>query len=162
MLLYQHQWFSKIDNRVSERTLAVKAIAFDSFESPPRLFDLPDPVPGPADVVVRVQASSVNPVDAGIAAGMLKRMGVEYQFPAILGRDYGGVVEQIGAQVERYAVGDEVFGFLLHANPTVHDGSWAERITVSQDVSIAPAPTGVDSAATGAAPLAGITAMLAV
>src|SRR5215210_6085449 len=80
--------------------------------------DLPTPTPGPREVLVRVQASSVNPVDNSIAAGMLANMGVEYEYPVTLGRDYAGVVEQVGADVTDYAPGDEVFGFLLHANPT--------------------------------------------
>lgn len=42
---------------------------------------------------------------------------IEHEFPIVLGRDYAGVVEQVGAGVTRYAVGDEVFGFVLHANP---------------------------------------------
>ena len=111
---------------------------------------------------MRVQASSVNSVDSSIASGMLKQMGVEYEFPVILGRDYAGVVEQVGPEVTRYAAGDEVFGFILQANPTVRHGSWAELIAVPDDISIAPAPTGVDLAAVGAAPVAGITAMLAI
>ena len=111
---------------------------------------------------MRVRASSVNPADNSIAAGMLMQMGIEYEFPVILGRDYTGVVEQVGADVTRYGVGDEVFGFVLHANPTVHDGSWAEFIVVPQDTSIAPVPTGVDAALAGAAPLAGIAAMTAI
>jgi NADPH:quinone reductase-like Zn-dependent oxidoreductase len=89
-------------------------------------------------------------------------MGLEYEFPVILGRDYAGVVEQVGAEVTRYAVGDEVFGFLLHANPTVRDGSWAELIAVPQDMFIGRAPQGVDLAIAGAAPLAGIAAMMAI
>src|SRR2546421_41000 len=113
-------------------------------------------------VLVRAHGSSVNPGDNGIAAGMLRQMGVEYEFPVILGRDYAGVVEQVGTEVTRYAVGDEVFGFLLHANPTVHDGSWAELIAVPQDMFIGRAPEGVDAATAGAAPLAGITAILAM
>ena len=47
---------------------------------------------------MRVRASSANPVDNAIAAGMLTRM-VEHEFPVILGRDYAGVVEQVGAEV---------------------------------------------------------------
>jgi NADPH:quinone reductase-like Zn-dependent oxidoreductase len=113
-------------------------------------------------VLVRVHASSVNPADNGIAAGMLKQMGLEYEFPVILGRDYAGVVEQVGPAVTRYAVGDEVFGFLLHANPTVHEGSWAELIAVPQDMFIGRAPEGVDLATAGAAPLAGIAAIMAI
>jgi NADPH2:quinone reductase len=140
----------------------VKAVTMDAFETRPALRDdLPAPTPTPNEVLVRVHASSVNPADNSIAAGLLKQMGVEYEFPVILGRDYVGVIEDVGADVTGYRVGDDVFGFLMHANPTVHDGSWSELIAV-QDTSIARAPEGVDSATTGAAPLAGITALLAV
>ena len=81
---------------------------------------------------MRVQASSVNPVDAAIAAGMLSGM-VEHEFPVVLGRDYAGVVEQVGSGVTRYAAGDDVFGYVPHANPAVHDGSWTELIVVPED-----------------------------
>jgi NADPH:quinone reductase len=141
----------------------MKAVTLDAFDTPPRLRDdLPAPTPAPNEVLVRVHASSVNPADNGIAAGMLKQMGLEYEFPVILGRDYAGVVEQVGPEVTRYGVGDEVFGFLLHANPTVRDGSWAELIAVPQDMFIGRAPQGVDLATAGAAPLAGIAAIMAI
>jgi NADPH2:quinone reductase len=141
----------------------MKAVTLNALDRPPVLRDdLPAPTPAPNEVLVRVHASSANPVDNSIAAGLLEQMGVEYEFPVILGRDYAGVVEQVGADVTRYAAGDEVFGFLVHANPTVHDGSWAELITVPQDVFVGPAPGGVDAATAGAAPLAGITALLAI
>jgi NADPH:quinone reductase-like Zn-dependent oxidoreductase len=139
----------------------MKAVILESFDTPPALReDLPAPTPAANEVLVRVRASSVNPVDGGIASGMLKDM-LEHQFPVTLGRDYVGVVEGVGDEVTRYTVGDEVFGFLMHANPTVHEGSWAELIVVPEDVSIAEAPAGVDPTTTGAAPLAGITAMVA-
>ena len=141
----------------------MKAVAITAFDTPPALReDLPAPTPGATEVLVRVQASSVNSVDTSIAGGMLKEIGLEYEFPVILGRDYAGVVEQVGPAVTAYAVGDEVFGFILQANPTVHDGSWAELIAVPDHISIAQVPTGVDLAAVGATPVAGITAMLAV
>src|SRR3954470_14646300 len=141
----------------------MKAVTLNAFDTPPVLRDdLPAPTPAPTDVLVRVRASSVNPADSGIAAGMLKQMELEYEFPVILGRDYAGLVEQVGAEVTRYAVGDEVFGFLLHANPTVHEGSWAELIAVPQDMFIGGAPQGVDLATAGAAPLAGIAAIMAI
>jgi NADPH:quinone reductase len=141
----------------------VKAIVVTAFDTPPGLReDLPAPTPAPNEVLVRVRASSANPADTSIAAGMLKQMGLEYEFPVILGRDYAGFVEQIGAEVTRYSVGDEVFGFLLHANPTVRDGSWTELITVPQDMFIGQAPRGVDLATAGAAPLAGIAANMAI
>jgi NADPH:quinone reductase len=141
----------------------MKAVTLDAFDTPPASRDdLPEPRPGPNEVVVRVHSSSVNPADNGIAAGMLKQMGIEYEFPVILGRDYAGVVEEVGAEVTRYKAGNEVFGFLLHANPTVHDGTWAELIAAPEDMFIAAAPDGVDAATAGAAPLAGISAMMAI
>jgi NADPH:quinone reductase len=141
----------------------LRAITLDASGSQPSLReDLPEPTPADTEVLVRVQASSVNPVDNSIAAGMLAQMGVEYEYPVILGRDYAGVVEQAGSAVSGYRPGDRVFGFLLHANPTARDGAWAELITVTEDLSIAAVPDGVDVPVAGAAPLAGITAITAV
>jgi NADPH2:quinone reductase len=136
----------------------MNAITFDALDTPPRASDLPQPEAGPGEVLVRVRASSANPVDNAIAAGMLAQM-VEHDFPVTLGRDYAGVVESVGDGVSDYAPGDEVFGFLIHASPAVHDGAWAELVAVGQDQSIAKAPQGVDAAAAGAAPLAAVTAL---
>src|SRR3954465_3424269 len=138
----------------------IRAVTTDRPDTPPALReDLPAPTAAHNEVVVRVHASSVNPVDNSIAAGMLAQIGVEYDYPVTLGRDYAGVVEQVGSGVTRFSPGDQVFGFLLHANPKARDGSWAELITVTEDLSIATAPSGIDLAIAGVAPLAGITAM---
>jgi NADPH:quinone reductase-like Zn-dependent oxidoreductase len=106
-----------------------------------------------------VQASAINPVDNAIAGGMLNGM-LEHDFPVVLGRDYAGVVEEVGSAVTDVAPGDAVFGFVPHADPSVRDGSWAELITVGENA--ARVASGVDVAAAGAAPLAGITAMAAI
>jgi NADPH2:quinone reductase len=141
----------------------MRAITLDSADTSPGLReDLPQPTPAKNEVLVRVRASSANPADNSIAAGMLASMGLEHEYPVVLGRDYAGVVEQAGSAVSGYSAGDQVFGFLMHANPTVHDGAWAELITVTDEASIAPVPDGVDLAIAGAAPLAGITAMSAI
>jgi NADPH:quinone reductase len=86
----------------------------------------------------------------------------EHQFPVTLGRDYAGVVEQVGADVTGFSAGDEVFGFIPAMSPTVHDGSWAELIVVPEHMSIARKPDGADFATAGAAPLAGIAAVTAI
>jgi NADPH2:quinone reductase len=139
----------------------MKAFTLTRFDAPPALVDdVPTPAAGDGELLVRVRASSANPVDAAIAGGMLDGM-VEHEFPVVLGRDYAGVVEQVGAGVTRYAPGDEVYGFLLHANPTVHDGAWTELIVVPEDNFVARKPN-VDFAEAGAAPLAGITALAVV
>src|SRR5688572_23952199 len=141
----------------------MRAITLDASDTQPALReDLAEPTPADNEVLVRVQASSVNPVDRSIAAGMLAQMGVEYDYPVLLGRDYAGVVGRTGSAVSGYRPGDRVFGFVLHADPTVHDGAWAELITVTEELSIGAIPDGVDLAVAGAAPLAGITAITAV
>jgi NADPH:quinone reductase len=80
----------------------------------------------------------------------------------VLGRDYAGVVEQAGSDVRRYTQGDEVYGFLPHANPTVHDGTWTELIVVPEDNFVARKPASAELTAASAAPLAGISAMSAL
>lgn len=110
---------------------------------------------------MRVHASSVNPIDNAIAAGMLKDM-VEHVFPVMLGRDYAGVVEAVGTDVTKFSVGDEVFGFIPGMAANVHDGSWAELIVVPDNISIVRKPDGVDIATAGAAPLAATTAMASI
>jgi NADPH2:quinone reductase len=140
----------------------MRAFTLDSFESHPHLRDdLPTPAVGAGEVLVRVHASSVNPADAAIAAGMLRGMA-EYEFPVTLGRDFAGVVEDAGSAVSRYKAGDEVYGFVVHANPTVHDGSWADYVVVPEETSVARKPDSVDLATAGAAPLAALTALAAV
>jgi NADPH:quinone reductase len=141
----------------------MRAVTIDSPDTQPALReDVTAPTPGRDDVLVRVHASSANPVDNSIAAGMLAQMGVEHDYPVILGRDYAGVVEQVGAGVSDYRPGDHVYGFLLHANPSVREGTWTELISVTSGLSIAPVPDGTDLAIAGAAPLAGITAITAI
>jgi NADPH2:quinone reductase len=141
----------------------MRAITLDASEAQPTLReDLAEPTPAENEVLVRVHASSVNPVDNSIAAGMLAQMGVEYEYPVTLGRDYAGVVERAGSADSGYRPGDRVFGFLLHANPSAHEGTWTDLITVAEELSIAAVPEGVDLAVAGAAPLAGITAITAV
>jgi NADPH:quinone reductase len=140
----------------------MRTVTLDAFNAAPAVRDdLPDPTAAADGLVVRVRASSVNPVDNAIAAGMLREM-VGHDFPVILGRDYAGTVEAVGVDVDGYAVGDEVFGFLLHANPSVTEGGWAELIAVTPGMQVAPKPASLDLAVAGAAPLAGIAALAAI
>ena len=139
----------------------MRAFTLDGFDAQPALRDdIAEPEAGDDRLLVRVRASSVNPVDVFLASGALKEM-VEHEFPVILGRDFAGTVEEVGSGATRYGVGDEVFGFLVHANPTVHDGAWAELITVPEDNFVTAKPRTVDFAEAGAAPLAAITALAA-
>jgi NADPH:quinone reductase len=149
---------SKQPNKEEIQTM--HAITLESFDSDPTLQEIPIPQIAPNEVLVRVQASSVNPVDGAIAAGMLKDM-VEHEFPVVLGRDFAGVVEQAGSDVSDLTEGDEVFGFVPGTDPTVHNGSWAELIAVPESVATRK-PDDIDTASAGAAPLAAITALAAL
>jgi NADPH:quinone reductase-like Zn-dependent oxidoreductase len=137
----------------------MRAFTLDGFDAQPALRDdLPEPEVAAHELLVRVRASSVNPVDVFIAGGALKAMA-DYEFPVILGRDFAGTVERAGDGVSLYQAGDEVFGMLPHVNPTVHAGSWAELITVPEDDYVAAKPSSVDFAHAGAAPVAALTAL---
>jgi NADPH:quinone reductase-like Zn-dependent oxidoreductase len=139
----------------------MKAFTWDELGAQPALReDLPNPAPAAGEVLVRVQASSVNPVDNAIAAGMLKDM-VEHVFPVTLGRDFAGVVEKVGADVSGVSVGDEVLGFVPAMGPAVQAGTWAELIVVPESI-VTRKPGGVDTAVAGAAPLAAVTALTAI
>jgi NADPH:quinone reductase-like Zn-dependent oxidoreductase len=136
----------------------MRAFTLESFDAQPALRDISEPDTGDNQLLVGVHASSVNPADAFIAAGGLKEMA-EHEFPITLGRDFAGVVEQVGSNVSGYHAGDEVFGFVLHANPTVHDGSWAELIAVPEDNQVAAKPQSLEFTQAAATPLAGIAAV---
>jgi NADPH:quinone reductase len=137
----------------------MRAFTLDGFGTPPGLRDdIPTPAHGANQLLVGVHASSVNPADAFIASGAAGDM-LEHEFPIVLGRDFAGVVEKVGSGVTEYRVGDEVFGFVPFADPTVRDGSWAELIAVPEGMQASAKPGSVDFTEAGAAPLAGISAI---
>ena len=139
----------------------MKAITIQSEGATPAPQEIDEPrAPGAGEVRVRVQASSANRLDAGIVGGMLVGM-LPHEYPISLGRDFAGVVEEVGEGVSAIAVGDEVFGEVPATVPPVHDGAWAERIVVSEQV-LAKKPQNVDTAQAGAAPLVSLTALATV
>ncbi len=137
----------------------MRAIAMTDYDSGVALHELPMPEPAPNELLVRVHASSLNGIDVLVAGGVLKGM-MEHEFPAVPGRDFAGTVEQVGSDASRFEVGDDVFGFLT--KPTVHEGAWAEYVTVPEDGFVARKPSGLDFTEAAALPLAGVTALVAV
>ncbi len=136
----------------------MKAITVAQEGAAPAPQDIDEPrAPGAGEVLVRVQASSVNALDGGIAAGMLKEM-LPHEYPITLGRDFAGIAEQVGDGVSSVATGDEVFGEISAFAPPVHDGAWTERIVVSEQA-LTKKPAGVDTTQAGAAPLVTLTAL---
>jgi len=137
----------------------MKAIALESFESGPRLLELPTPQIGPKEMLIRVHASSVNGFDLAVAGGGLKGM-MEHHFPVVLGMDFAGTVEAVGPDASRFAVGDPVFGVVM--KPVLGDGAFGEYVAVPEDFGIARVPVGLDLATAGALGLAGSAALLSV
>src|SRR5690242_16558812 len=74
-----------------------------------RAGEAPDPEVGADDVLVRIQAASINPLDRMIRDGEMKTI-LPYRVPFVLGNDMAGVVVEVGAAVTRFSVGDEVYG----------------------------------------------------
>ena len=135
----------------------MKAFTVNESGAPPVLRDdLPEPTAGDGDVLVRVQASSANPIDGFIAAGALADFA-EYVYPVTLGRDFAGVAERVGDAVRSVSAGDAVFGLVPAVGPTVHAGAWAELIALPESL-LTRLPETVDVATAGAAGLAAVTA----
>lgn len=104
------------------------------------------------EVLVRVVAASVNPVDWKIREGYLKEM-ISYPLPLTLGWDVSGVVEGVGADVSRFKVGDAVF-----SRPDIkRNGTYAEFVAIRED-EVAHKPKTISHIAAATIPLAGITA----
>ena len=82
----------------------MKAVVLEEFGADLRLRDVPRPVPAPGEVLVRVEASGVNPLDTKIRAGAAAHARVTP--PMILGIDLSGVIAEVGPGVTGFAVGD--------------------------------------------------------
>jgi NADPH:quinone reductase-like Zn-dependent oxidoreductase len=135
----------------------MKAIRIHTYGFGPVVYeDAPQPIPGEGEVLVRVHASAVNPVDNAIRGGFLTGY-FQLQFPAILGYDVAGVVESIGPGVSEYKPGDAVF-----ARPTFHRmGAFAEFAAIAVP-EIAPKPKNLDLLQSAALPHVSLTAWRAL
>jgi NADPH:quinone reductase-like Zn-dependent oxidoreductase len=112
---------------------------------------LSDPSPGPSELLIAVRAAGVNPVDWKIRAGYLRQF-MPLDLPAVLGQEAAGVVEQVGQDVDGFAVGDEVFGSVAPGS-----GGYAERALLTAGVA-AKKPTAVSFTDAATLPVAAATA----
>ncbi len=110
--------------------------------------DLPKPVPAEDEVLIRVRAASINPLDWKIREGARRAM---YKTPYHLGCDVAGEIEAVGAAVKDFKPGDAVYAMIGRA------GAYADYALAKADV-IAPKPATLDFAHAGAVPLAALTA----
>ncbi|MFA6291194.1 MAG: NADP-dependent oxidoreductase, partial [Victivallales bacterium] len=132
----------------------MKSVRIHSYDGSEELIyeDAPCPRPDAGELLVRVHAAAVNPVDWKIREGYLREM-LQNKLPLILGWDLSGVVESVGAGVTQIKVNDEVF-----SHPDLaRDGAYAEYITVRES-EVAIKPKSADHIHAAAIPLAALTA----
>lgn len=138
----------------------MRAIAYSRFGGPDvlELVELPTPKVGPDSVLVRVRATSVNPVDWKVREGYLDPI-MDAVFPVVPGWDVAGVVEQVGLDAPEFAVGDEVLGYVR--KDVVHGGTTAELVSAPVRT-LARKPAALSWEEGAALPLAGLTAYQAL
>ena len=127
----------------------MKAVVVHQYGGPEvlKFEEYPDPVPGPGEVLVRVAATSVNPIDFKRRAGLTKDF-YPMQFPGLIGVDIAGTVFKLGPGVEGFSVGDEVFAMA--------DNTYAE-LCVVKAAALAKIPKGLDLIQAAALPLVTVT-----
>ena len=120
----------------------MKAVVLHEYGGPSKLKyeDFPDPQAGKGEVLVRVAAAGLNPIDWKLRSGVMKEF-MPLQFPVILGYDFSGVVREVGEGVTKFAVGDRVFGRT--------GAAYAELAVIKAD-ELAKVPEGVEMTTAGA------------
>lgn len=140
----------------------MKAIICERYGGPDvlELADVPVPRVGPNGVLVRVHASSVNPVDWKLRAGWLSGLW-NLRFPVIWGCDVSGVVEQVGPAVTLFKPGDQVYGFKHGKVGETYRGTYAEYAVLPENT-LARKPANLTHEEAAAVPLAAVTAWQAL
>jgi NADPH:quinone reductase-like Zn-dependent oxidoreductase len=139
----------KRDGLAPHKEMNMKAIVVHQYGGPEvlKFEDYPDPVPGPGEVLVRVAASSVNPIDYKRRAGLTKDF-YPMTFPGLIGVDIAGTVVKLGPGVEGFSVGDQVFAMA--------DNTYAE-LCVVKAAALAKVPKGLNLIQAAALPLVTVT-----
>jgi NADPH:quinone reductase-like Zn-dependent oxidoreductase len=124
------------------------------------LADIEVPQPGPNGVLVRVHASSVNPLDWKLRKGLLSPLW-NLRFPVIWGCDLSGVVDRVGRNVTLFRPGDEVYGFKHGKVAQTYRGTYAEYAVIPESA-LSRKPASLSHQEAGTVPLAALTAWQAL
>ncbi len=121
-----------------------------------KMAEIEKPKPGKGQVLIEMKATSINPIDWKVREGYLKEQ-LSFEFPAVLGWDAAGIIEEVGEGVETFEQGDRVF-----VRPqTTNRGTYAEYIVTEADL-LAKVPNNSTFNEAAAVPLAGLTAWQAL
>lgn len=140
----------------------MRAVVVHTFGGPEalELVDVAVPVPGPGQVRIRVSAAAVNPVDAVTRAGALVEAGLMAPRAVTgIGWDVAGEIDEVGAGVDGFAVGQQVIGLRDLLDRSL--GGYADYLVLDASA-VAPAPTGVSAVEAATLPLNGLTAFQAL
>jgi NADPH:quinone reductase-like Zn-dependent oxidoreductase len=132
----------------------MKAVVMHAYGGPDvlKVEDVPRPEPKEDEVLIRVMAASINPVDVAIRKGYLAEL-IGNKFPLIPGMDAAGVVEKVGVKIHKFKAGDPVYAFFTLAG----EGGYAEFV-VAKESEIALKPREITYAQAAAVPAAASTA----
>ncbi|WP_328662317.1 NADP-dependent oxidoreductase [Nocardia salmonicida] len=134
----------------------MRAFVVNQYKDPLQQADVPEPVVGERDVLVQVQAAGLNVLDEKIRVGEFKQI-LPYELPLILGNDVAGTVIGVGAKVQGFKLGDEVY-----ARPDKDRiGTFAERIAIAE-ADLALKPTSISFEDAASLPLVALTAWQAL
>src|ERR1700726_3778112 len=136
----------------------MRAYALEHYGGPEgsRLMDVPAPALGPCDILVKVRAAGLNPLDFKFRQGKLRAIQ-RPKLPFVMGNELAGEVIAVGSYVKRFRVGDRVFARVAKDRA----GAFAEQACVDED-DAAHMPRNLDFTAAAAVPLAGLTALQAL
>jgi NADPH:quinone reductase-like Zn-dependent oxidoreductase len=135
----------------------MQAVVVLEYQGRAETIELPAPEAHAGQVLIKVLAAGMNPMDRAIAAGGWQSL-MPATFPMILGADFAGMVERVGEGSSRFAVGDAVMGQLL-IPPLGSSGTYAEYVAVSADSTLVRTPPGMDAAVAASAPTVGMTGL---
>lgn len=137
----------------------MRAVTVTEYGATPTVVEVPTPLPSRGQVLLKMVAAGMNPMDITLASGAWKPLPAT--FPMVLGADGAGVVEKLGEGTSRFSVGDDLFGQLLIA-PLGSAGTYVEYVAVTEEAPLARIPNGVDDAIAAALPTAGGAGLLLV
>ena len=135
----------------------MQAVTVSDYGKEPVVSQVPKPQAGPGQVLIKVRAAGMNPIDRLIPAGVWKDL-MPATFPLILGSDVSGVVEAVGPDETTFQPGDAVFGQLMEL-PLGSTGTYAEYVAVAASAPLARTPTNTDPVVAAALPTSGVTAL---
>jgi NADPH:quinone reductase-like Zn-dependent oxidoreductase len=135
---------------------SMRAVVVNKYGEAPVVAEVPTPQPGAGQVLIKLTAAGMNPMDRTLATGDWRPMPAT--FPMVLGADGAGVVGTLGEGAARFSAGDNVFGQLLIA-PLASAGTYAQYVAVSEDAPLALVPDRLDLVVAAALPSAGMTAL---